>query len=408
MRDFPCRLCKAVPCNEVAVGIFRIMTATNTLVSRLQSGAEAWNNFRAANPGLEIDLRHVNLRSMELIGFDLSRVDFSHADLSGCKLERVNLTASKLIGAKLSFSKIGASRIDFCEIRKGDWYGTHCENSSFHGSDFSEASLSSVSLKDCRIDDCDFRKASTTGMVLNTRAVLQSIAYPLTDTQLSGIVFLDEVTKKKPATADSGVTVEIRISGGDISPFNLSYLLLALEGAYNNLVLLSRTDSVDLEEIKQCMAPYFQGVGASDALRITRIREGSIVIDLATAASLAGVLVALSQVVKNVGEQMISYKKLQLEAKNFEATARKVEAEADQLIVQNIRSIAELQSEKLQPETGLILSEPAVHAIGNTLPVNSAVVEQNKSSLVRLSVQPLETILWKYHRMGFSVGAQSH
>jgi hypothetical protein len=104
---------------------------------KLREGAQAWNLWRARNPGVvpdlsdfslpdgarrfgpeaggPIDLRHANLRRTVLAGGDLAKArlndaDLTGADLSGANLGRADLTGARLAGANLSGAWLADAR----------------------------------------------------------------------------------------------------------------------------------------------------------------------------------------------------------------------------------------------------------------------------------------------------------
>ena len=66
----------------------------------LQSGAGAWNSWRAERDERP-DLSQAGLRGLDLSGYDLSRADLRGADLRGTSLSQANLTGANLEGANL-------------------------------------------------------------------------------------------------------------------------------------------------------------------------------------------------------------------------------------------------------------------------------------------------------------------
>ena len=105
--------------------------------AKLREGAQAWNLWRARNPGVvpdlsdfslpdgarrfgpdaggPIDLRHANLRRTVLAGGDLAKArlndaDLTGADLSGVNLGRADLTGARLAGANLSGAWLADAR----------------------------------------------------------------------------------------------------------------------------------------------------------------------------------------------------------------------------------------------------------------------------------------------------------
>lgn len=381
------------------------------LVDILRRGADIWNRYREDNPSLEIDLSGSNLTGLQLSDANLSAIDFSGCDLSKCLLENVNFKGCTFVNAKICFAKISRSDISYCSFNNGDLYNLCCNECKFTGSEFIEANMSSIRLENCLIDQCDFRKATTTGMVLDSRVDLKNVIHFLSDMQLSGIIFNDELDLEDDtlfkAELNDSPSLQIKIDSGKLTPFNLSYFLLAIEGVYNNLLYLSQTDSTDIEEIKRNITPYYQGVGANESLLIKRVSEGSVVVELTTiAASAAGILFTLSKTVDIVGKQILEYKKLQLEAAMNDASVKKIEAETDKLVIENSKSLIEIDTRKHVATNDAVDCEVDYSSIVKSLVVESKTVSSNKQQLFEAGVMPLENILNKYEKMGIKVVAQ--
>ncbi len=99
--------------------------------AKLREGAQAWNLWRARNPGVvpdlsdfslpdgarrfgpdaggPIDLRHANLRRTVLAGGDLGRARLNDADLTGADLSAVNLGRADLTGARLAGANLSGA-----------------------------------------------------------------------------------------------------------------------------------------------------------------------------------------------------------------------------------------------------------------------------------------------------------
>jgi uncharacterized protein YjbI with pentapeptide repeats len=66
----------------------------------LQSGAGAWNSWRAERDERP-DLSQAGIRGLDLSGFDLSQADLRGADLRGTNLSQANLSGANLEEANL-------------------------------------------------------------------------------------------------------------------------------------------------------------------------------------------------------------------------------------------------------------------------------------------------------------------
>jgi hypothetical protein len=125
----------------------------------LKQGVEAWNNWRAANPGDEPDLagaklstanlKGANLRETDLRWADLSGADLSGAILNRADLRRANLNRSIFYQAKLSEANLSETYLSGADLR-----GADLRKAFFIRSDLANADLSA---SDCQ--RADFRWA---------------------------------------------------------------------------------------------------------------------------------------------------------------------------------------------------------------------------------------------------------
>jgi hypothetical protein len=91
----------------------------------LKQGVEAWNQWRAANPGIRPDLaeaplarenlRGANLYQTDLREANLARADLVEAELSSADLFQADLRGANLLGADLSRANL--SRADLTAVR---------------------------------------------------------------------------------------------------------------------------------------------------------------------------------------------------------------------------------------------------------------------------------------------------
>jgi uncharacterized protein YjbI with pentapeptide repeats len=120
-------------------------------LARLQQGVEAWNQWRAANPGIRPDLSEAHLARENLRGANLSRADLdeaelTHADLSQAELRGANLWAARLIGAHLHGADlIGASLID-ANLHQANLFKANLHRAKLHQANLLGVSLFGVSL----------------------------------------------------------------------------------------------------------------------------------------------------------------------------------------------------------------------------------------------------------------------
>src|SRR5262245_53859241 len=75
-------------------------------LARLKQGAEAWNQWREANPGIRLDLA-----GADLAGADLRRADLTEADLDRARLTRAVLQLAHLDDADLKGADLTGAQL---------------------------------------------------------------------------------------------------------------------------------------------------------------------------------------------------------------------------------------------------------------------------------------------------------
>ena len=95
--------------------------ANNDQLDLLTQGAQAWNVWRAAEPGTKIDLTGGALRGLDLEGVDLSGADLTRADLRGANLGGANLTGAELGGAIFFKAIISGADLTRADLRGAEF-----------------------------------------------------------------------------------------------------------------------------------------------------------------------------------------------------------------------------------------------------------------------------------------------
>ncbi|MFK5949409.1 MAG: pentapeptide repeat-containing protein, partial [Methylococcales bacterium] len=311
----------------------------------LLSDISTWNSFRKESEFQALDLSGVNLRSVNLDGLNLKSIDFKGSNLSNSIISNCDLSGSDLSRCDLSWTKFTNIKCCFSVVSEVDLYCSLFIECDLTGSEFMKSNLSSSKLYECNISQCDFRASDLTGMSLDSRKQLKDIIHFLSDEQLAGVIFNDEKASENSKLENNELdvkTLEIRLDGNNITPFNMSYLLLAIEGTYNNILYLSQTKCKDIDEIKKFIEPYYQGVGAEESLKIKRVSEGSIVIEFATISACVGILLSISKIISAIGDQVNAYRRISIEQTKSDVLIRKTEEETNRLKLENKKMLIEL------------------------------------------------------------------
>lgn len=152
------------------------------LVRILLRGPKEWNEWREANPNVDIDLReanlsganlrHANLRAANLSGAFLSRANLKGANLSGAILElavlqgailhqanlteailtKADLTGAVLTKADLSLANLEAANLRDSNLRGANLFTANLSGANLFKADLSGANLSEVSLLGVYLD----------------------------------------------------------------------------------------------------------------------------------------------------------------------------------------------------------------------------------------------------------------
>jgi len=378
------------------------------LVEILRSDQDKWPEIKALHSNDLIDLTSTDLRDIKFNNLDLKSIDFSNSNLSKSSFVNCDLSGSVFNSAELSWITCTQSVVKYITVSEVDLYSAQFNGVNLSGSEFHRSNLSNVRFKDCVLEKCDFRWSTLTGAMLDSRAQLKGLIHFLSDEQLSGIIFSDEIRNEKQARNESDIDacLEVHVDGDHITPFNLSYLLLALEGVYNNLLYLSQTESDSLEEIRRNIFPYYQGVGSEEAIQIRAIKEGSIIIDLV--APTAAILLTLAKSFQIISQQVLEHKRLASEEREGLANIERTKAETERVRIDNLTIMKDVvqNSEHVNSlvEVGSDTSVPVDYSdICSEICLKNKLIDNNKEELIEKGMAPLENILFKYEKMGIAV-----
>jgi uncharacterized protein YjbI with pentapeptide repeats len=155
-------------------------------VERLRQGAEVWNNWRAANPEVVLDLSGAKFHGAKLAGVNitgtgvvenkpaesnLQGIDLSDADLTGAHLGDVDLTGANLVGADLTKATIitanlSKSLLVGAKLNEAIFGGVKFTNANLMLSDLSNAKLWGDAAAPVDLTGADFRSANLTDVQL--------------------------------------------------------------------------------------------------------------------------------------------------------------------------------------------------------------------------------------------------
>ena len=153
-------------------------------VELAKKGVREWNEWRKANPVLQVDLS----------GADLSWASLRHASLRGANLNRADLRAVNLTGACLVGADLREANITVGEDRLGAFVlGARLNDADLSGANLigaklNRADLSGANLTEAILFDTDLTEADLTGAILH-KATLSATRF--TDVDLSEAVGLE-------------------------------------------------------------------------------------------------------------------------------------------------------------------------------------------------------------------------
>jgi uncharacterized protein YjbI with pentapeptide repeats len=388
---------------------------------------------------------------------DFENVDLGEIDLSTMVLDKANLQNASLMRANLAgCSLVGAYmhgiNLSLANLEESNLSGAHMEKATLQGANFTKANLNEANLKGCQLAGTNFFQTSLKraclestscvqtsfymadmeGSVFSSKSALGQLAGHFDQEQLQQVIFLDEVaTDDEKVSPESKHRMVVTISGAVISPYNVSLLLATINAAYNNMFFLinyneetrevefsqdkeaDTAEELELKSIKQYISPFYQGVGASNDIFVTSIRNGSQIYEIATALAenypilkyVAGILALSSSSYTWFSVEKKRYnetKKVQAETKKIEAEVKSITFENEQKILAIFNEEKE-NSEQLTRHINTIKEHPGLEKYLATIPVKSETVKNNMSELSVHACQPLMVVNKKMSAYNYQI-----
>ena len=150
-----------------------------------KQGVEAWNQWRAANPGIRPDLSEAHLARENLRGANLSRAaldeaELTLADLSQADLRGANLWAARLIGAHLHGADLSGANLTDANLHQANLFKANLHRASLFKANLHRASLHQANLFRVSLFGADLFGADLSGANLS-RADLTAVRLVETD-----------------------------------------------------------------------------------------------------------------------------------------------------------------------------------------------------------------------------------
>jgi hypothetical protein len=158
----------------------------------LRQGVEAWNAWRAANPGVVPDLRIA---------------DLSEARLRGMNFYGANLRMSRLIWADLRETDFQYANLGRCDLREADLHKANLRKADLHGAHFTGTHLREAELSDADLSKADFNGTDLRGANL-TRALVAFTIFGNLD--LREVLGLESILHDGPSTLGADTFIKSR------------------------------------------------------------------------------------------------------------------------------------------------------------------------------------------------------
>jgi uncharacterized protein YjbI with pentapeptide repeats len=145
----------------------------------LRQGVDAWNEWKANNPGIRPDLsfatgKRITIRGAKLSGVDLSRTNLSRVDLSKADLIGANLSEAYLREAYLSEVELIGADLRSADLRSADLISSNLIGANLSNVYLSGAYLRGANFKGANLKGANFRGAYLSGANLQRTKALDT------------------------------------------------------------------------------------------------------------------------------------------------------------------------------------------------------------------------------------------
>jgi hypothetical protein len=148
-------------------------------VSILESGVDAWNQWRRDNPAERPSLSGIDFSDRDLTGVNLHELDLTDADFYGATLSQANLKMATLTGCDLA--DVTAVGVDLYKVDLQGSFMTganlsnaYLNESQMGGADLRGANLSGAKLEAAVLVGCDLSGADLSDAILDGADVTDS------------------------------------------------------------------------------------------------------------------------------------------------------------------------------------------------------------------------------------------
>ncbi len=200
----------------------------------LKESIETWNQWRAENPDIEIDLSEVDFNKIDLKEANLRGANLSHTKLGGAYIARTNFIGANLREASLNnLLSIGAdfSHANLCESKA---YAAYLRESSFkdadlNRADFGEAALIEANLSGAYLYKTNFKNGIFLKTILGNNNLEEAVGLETIRHQGPSTIGLDTIRDSK-----GKIPVEF-LRGCGLSDLEIEYARLYDPGLSNEI-----------------------------------------------------------------------------------------------------------------------------------------------------------------------------
>src|SRR5688572_17223146 len=142
--------------------------ANQEQVEILKQGVHVWNQWRAENLSLQVDLfgaelSGADLKQANLSGADLRQADLWKADLWKADLSEADLGGASLMGASLSRAQLGGAHLMGAHLMGANLSGADLRGADLSGADLREANLNETDLTGALLMGANLKRADLSG-----------------------------------------------------------------------------------------------------------------------------------------------------------------------------------------------------------------------------------------------------
>jgi len=134
----------------------------------LRKDVAAWNQWRAENSSVAVDLQGADLREANLEGANLERANPKEANLEGANLKEANLVHARLYSAKLTGANLEEANLGGAELANATLKGTNLYVAHLTGAGFEQANLEGANLMNADLESAVLLNASLQGANLHS------------------------------------------------------------------------------------------------------------------------------------------------------------------------------------------------------------------------------------------------